>query len=188
MFYFSYGTDLSGDAVLDFCRAHHRSVPRRTNVRPAVLPNHRIQFWRYDSFFSGGVADVTAETGKFVSGSLFEIADSSLETFAKVAGADHAATVEVNPWAGGPPVKALAFFDGRNHAPHVPPSAAYIGRLMDSAVELGLSMMWIMQLQTFAAIGSVARSSPLRLELSDGPRGELPRPERSAARFRVSRP
>jgi hypothetical protein len=172
MLYFAYGTDLSQNAVLDYCRAHKRPVPRRTEIRPAVLTNHRIQFSRHDPFFGGGVAGVVAETGKTVSGALMDISDLGFETLRRLSGEEDPASIHVTPLTGGPPLKAMTFVSAKNHQLHIPPTSAYLDRLINAAVEIGLSMMWVMQLQTFPAIASNTRTSPLRLELSAGPRGE----------------
>ena len=176
MVYFSYGTDLSVHAVLDFCRSTKRPVPRRLNVRPAVLTNHRIHFARHDSFFGGGVADIAVETGKSVSGAMMNISELGLETLRKLSGVSSATTVKVTPLEGGPPIEAVTLFDGQNNQSYVPPTAAYLDRLANAAAELGLSMMWVMHLKTFPSINSPQQRSSLKLEFTRDERvATLPR-------------
>ena len=54
--YFAYGSDLHRDSIADWCRNAERPLPRRENVRPAVLSHHRICFPVHEDFFGGGIA------------------------------------------------------------------------------------------------------------------------------------
>jgi hypothetical protein len=152
--YFAYGSDLHRDAVADWCKHADRPLPRREAVRPAVLTHHRICFPIHETFWQGGIADIVPEPGKSVSGALMEISNHGFETLERMAGRSLAkrTIVRVTPYAGGPPVEAIAFRIGQPDLRHVPPSARYLERLTEAAAEIGLSMMWVMHLQSFPSL------------------------------------
>jgi hypothetical protein len=152
--YFAYGSDLHRDAIADWCKHADRPLPRREDVRPAVLTHHRICFPIHEAFWQGGIADIVPEPGKSVSGALMEISNHGFETLERMAGRSLArrTTVRVTPYAGGPPVEAITFRIGQPDVRHMPPSVRYLERLTEAAAEMGLSMMWVMHLQSFPAL------------------------------------
>jgi hypothetical protein len=152
--YFAYGSDLHRDSIADWCRHADRPLPRRDDVRPAVLTHHRICFPVHEAFWGGGIADVVPEPGKSVSGALMELSSHGLDTLERMAGRCRAqrAIVRVTPYAGGPPVEAITFRIGLPDVRHAPPSALYLKRFTEAAAEVGLSMMWVMHLRSFWSI------------------------------------
>jgi hypothetical protein len=157
--YFAYGSDLHRDSIADWCRNADRPLPRRENVRPAVLSHHRICFPAHEDFWGGGIADIVPAPGKSVSGALMELSSHGLDTLERMAGRTRAqrAIVRVTPYAGGPPVEAITYRIGQPDLGHVPPSARYLDRLMRAGAEIGLSMMWVMHLSSFPAKPMSAR-------------------------------
>ena len=152
--YFAYGSDLHRDSIADWCKHADRPLPRREDVRPAVLTHHRICFPVHEDFWQGGIADIVPEPGKSVSGALMELSSHGLETLERIAGRSRAlrTIVRVTPYAGGPPVEAITFRIGQPDLRHIPPSTRYLDRLTEAAAEIGLSMMWIMHLRSFPAL------------------------------------
>jgi hypothetical protein len=151
--YFAYGSDLHVDSIIDWCRHADRPLPWRNSLRPAVLAHHRICFPTYESFWQGGVADITHQPGKMVSGALMELSRHGLETLQLMAGRSRSqqTKVWVTPYVGGPPVEAIAFRTGLPDICHIPPSRRYLDRLTQAAADVGLSMMWIMHLNSFSS-------------------------------------
>lgn len=152
--YFAYGSDLHRDSIADWCRHADRPLPRRDNLRPAVLSHHRICFPTYEKFWQGGIADIVPAPGKTVSGALMEMSSHGLETLERMAGRSKSQRliVRVTPYAGGPPVEAITFRIGHPDLRHIPPSTRYLDRLKEAAAEIGVSMMWIMHLSSFLSI------------------------------------
>lgn len=176
--YFAYGSDLHRDSIADWCRHADRPLPRREELRPAVLTHHRICFPVHEPFWRGGIADVVPTPGKSVSGALMEMSSHGLETLERMAGRSRAqrAVVRVTPYVGGPPVEAITFRIGQPDLRHMPPSAIYLNRLTEAAAEIGLSMMWVMHLKSFLAIPTSEREEEA---ISAAEAGQLP--------FRLSR-
>jgi hypothetical protein len=152
--YFAYGSDLHRDSIADWCKHADRPVPRREDLRPAVLTHHRICFPIHEDFWRGGIADIVPAPGKSVSGALMEMSSHGLETLERMAGRSRSqrTIVRVTPYTGGPPVEAITFRIGQPDVRHIPPSARYLDRLTEAASEIGLSMMWVMHLQSFWSI------------------------------------
>ena len=167
--YFAYGSDLHRDSIADWCRKADRPLPRREDVRPAVLSHHRICFPVHEDFWGGGIADIVPAPGKSVSGALMELSSHGLETLERMAGRSRAqrTIVRVTPYAGGPPVEAITYRIGQPDVRYIPPSARYLDRLMKGAAEIGLSMMWVMHLQSFSAIPVSPREEELDLAVKD---------------------
>ena len=188
MLYFSYGSDLNQHTVIDFCKHASRPVPRRFEVMPAVLHNHRICFSAADSFFGGGAADVTPQTGKSVSGALMEVSNLGLETLSVMNGNRRKVWVDVKLFSGGRPMTACTFIGTSGYDTNVPPTVAYIQRMTEAAVSLGLSTMWIMHLQTFATNDQLSHNSPLLPEFGKLVRRPMPRRQPARAIVRPSIP
>jgi gamma-glutamylcyclotransferase len=161
--YFAYGSDLHRDSIADWCKLADRPLPRRDDLRPAVLTNHRICFPAHETFWQGGVADIVSAPGKSVSGALMEISAHGLETLERMPGRSRSnrMIVRVTPYAGGPPVEAITFRIGQPDLFHVPPTTLYLERLTEAAAEIGLSMMWVMHLQSFPAIPVAPREEEI---------------------------
>jgi hypothetical protein len=157
--YFAYGSDLNFDSIADWCSHADRPLPRREALRPAVLAHHRLCFPVYDSFWQGGVADIAPQPGKMVSGALMELSGHGLETLERMFGRSRSrrTIVSVTPYAGGPPVEAVTFRIGLPDICHIPPSQRYLHRLAQAASDVGLSMMWVMHLQSFGASATSER-------------------------------
>jgi hypothetical protein len=190
--YFAYGSDLHRDSIADWCRHADRPLPRRDELRPAVLTHHRICFPTHEAFWRGGVADIVPQPGKSVSGALMQISHHGLETLERMAGRSRSqrTLVRVTPYAGGPPVEAITFRIGLPDLRHVPPSARYLERLTAAAAEIGLSMMWVMHLRSFWSIptsvqdqvASSFEAAPIAPRLNRRARA---RPNRSRVLFTV---
>jgi hypothetical protein len=154
--YFAYGSDLNFDSIADWCMHADRPLPRRENLRPAVLAHHRLCFPAYDPFWQSGIADIAQQPGKMVSGALMELSRHGLETLERMAGRSRSqrTMVWVTPYVGGPPVEAITFCIGLPDINFIPPSERYLHRLTQAAAEVGLSMMWVMHLQSFRTIAA----------------------------------
>jgi gamma-glutamylcyclotransferase (GGCT)/AIG2-like uncharacterized protein YtfP len=181
MLYFAYGSDLNWQALLDWGKANGQFIPPRSDPHPAVLANHRLCFPVYDAFWHGGVADVVPETGKSVSGALYEVNEVTLNILDRIAGrcsdrhgreAGHRqrSTIKVNLYHGGRSMDAFVYRLRKPEHVHVPPTERYLERLAEAAWKLGLSAMWIMHLRSFAtrlpeppAAADVLRTAIIRL-------------------------
>jgi hypothetical protein len=186
--YFAYGSDLHRDSIADWCRFADRPLPRRDNLRPAVLSHHRICFPVYEPFWKCGIADIVPSPGKTVSGALMELSSHGLETLERMSARwrGRRLIVRVTPYEGGPPVEAITFRIGGSDLRYVPPSQRYLNRLTEAAAEVGLSMMWVMHLRSFWAIpDSEAEQELAAAELCQPAirpaRRARPRPNRTAA-------
>jgi hypothetical protein len=185
--YFAYGSDLHRDAIADWCRHADRPLPRRDDLRPAVLTHHRICFPVHEPFWRGGIADIVHQPGKSVSGALMELSSHGLETLERMPGRSRAqrTIVRVTPYEGGPPVEAITFRVGFPDLRYFPPSTLYLRRLAEAAAEIGLSMMWVMHLESFAAIPASERDevmgSPVEVRqiFARPSRRARPRPNRA---------
>jgi len=185
--YFAYGSDLHHDSIADWCKHADRPLPRRDDLRPAVLTHHRICFPVHEPFWRGGIADIVPAPGKSVSGALMEMSSYGLETLERMPGRSrlHRAIVRVTPYTGGPPVEAITFRIGQPDLRHIPPTQRYLDRLKEAAAEIGVSMMWIMHLESFPALPTSVREEEMNAaaqirQLPFRPsRRARPRPNRS---------
>lgn len=159
MWYFAYGTDLNPRSVAELCRESGLRAPAREVVRAAVLPNFRLCFPTFQTRWAGGVADIAEAFGKSVYGGLIEITPDELETLATIndrrldpygreVGMRTLVSVRAETIAGQTPVEAWTFRRVRPEYRHVPPSRHYVDRLVDAAVALRLSAMWVMFLRS----------------------------------------
>lgn len=161
--YFAYGSDLHRDAIADWCRHADRPLPRREDLRPAVLTHHRICFPTHESFWQGGVADIVPAPGKSVSGALMEMSAHGLDTLERMPGRSRSSRVivRVTAYAGGPPIEAITYRIGQPDVLHIPPAIRYLDRLTEVAAEIGLSMMWVMHLKSFPSLPMSSRSEEM---------------------------
>lgn len=163
MYYFAYGHDLNWRSVAEWCDRHGvRANLPRVEARAAVLQNYRIAFAQYDEYWNGGVADVVPEPGKSVAGGLISIAPRTLELLEQLhnrvldfngreIGRSQLIDVNVNPYRGGERISAVTFRRSSFEDGHVPPTSQYIDRMVEAALDLDLSAMWVMQLRSFVS-------------------------------------
>ena len=165
--YFAYGSDLNFDSIADWCVHADRPLPRRENLRPAVLAHHRLCFPAYDPFWQSGVADIAQQPGKMVSGALMELSRHGLQTLEHMGDRSRSqrTTVWVTPYVGGPPIEAITFRSVLPDISFIPPSQRYLHRLTQAAADVGLSMMWVMHLQSFSAIAPTRQDEAIECSL-----------------------
>jgi hypothetical protein len=181
VWYFAYGSDLHRHALADFCKLAGRPIPRREEVRPAVLPNHRLAFSSFDPVWNGGAADILRAPGKSVSGLLMQLSPHGLETLDRLAGRTHDRSnretgrrrrmkVKVSAYGTEPAIEAIAYQVVHPDDHHIPPTRQYMDRLIEAAVESGLSTMWVMYLRSFAVREPAVRYVPPELPMVAPPR------------------
>ncbi len=179
--YFAYGSDLHRHALADWCKHTHRPIPRREELRPAVLANHRLAFSHFDPFWNGGTADILAAPGKSVSGVLMQISTHGLDTLDRLAGRSHDRSnreigarrrikVQVSSYGTQPPIEAIAHQVIHPDDHHIPPTRLYMNRLIEAAVESGLSTMWVMYLRSFEVREPAVRYEAPELPMVAPPR------------------
>lgn len=155
MLYFSYGHDLNYRSVVEWCDLNGVRAPLPKAMTPGVASNHRLAFPVYDDYWLGGVAALIPEPGKRVSGGLLEVSDDVIELLGRLNASDRRASrlvpVPVTPYKGGKPVRAFTFVPTRPEEGHVPPTRLYVDRLVEAALELDLSAMWVMHLRSIVA-------------------------------------
>jgi hypothetical protein len=162
MWYFAYGSDLSNESLMDWSKSNGQFVPPRGVPQPAVLVNHRLCFPAFEEFWRGGVADAVPEAGKSVGGALFRITASTLRLLDQMAGRTQSKhgteqgirqrqLMEVKPYNSNTAVEANVYRLRASEPVHVPPTELYLKRMADAAWQVGLSAMWIMQLDSFAS-------------------------------------
>jgi hypothetical protein len=159
MWYFAYGTDLNATSMRELCREEGLRPIQRKQTLAGVLPNFRLCFPFFHPRWGGGVADLAEGFGKQVYGALIELDDSELpileringrrlDGYGREVGSHRLVQVRAETIRGGTPVEALAFRRVRPEYRHVPPSRFYLNRMIDAAIELGLSAMWVMYLRS----------------------------------------
>jgi len=130
-------------------------------ARPAVLDNYRLCFPIYSEYWGGGIADIVYDPGKYVAGALFDLTeadmsvldlkvDRRLDDAGREIGTYKRIEVTVNPLDRGQPVVAVAYQGTNPERYHIPPTQHYMDLVIQGAYALGLSMMWIAYLQSFA--------------------------------------
>lgn len=161
MWYFAYGSNLNTRAVAEWCRHFGHRPPAMKHARPAVLDNYRLCFPIYSDYWGGGTADIVYDPGKYVAGALFDLGeadmrildlkvDRRLDAAGQEVGAYKRIEVKVTPLDGGGAVAAVSYQGTNPDRFHVPPTRHYMDLLVQGAYALGLSMMWIAYLQSFA--------------------------------------
>jgi gamma-glutamylcyclotransferase len=126
--YFAYGSNMAPDVMARLC-------PRHRYLGPARLHDHRLAFTRRSVRTGTGVADVVPAPGHTVWGALYEIGDDELAAIDKKEGYDWAytrVTLPVRP-ADGPERPAVVYTVAAKQTPEVPPSPAYLARIIAAA-------------------------------------------------------
>jgi hypothetical protein len=160
MWYFAYGSNLNSRAVGEWCRHFVHRAPTLKSGRAAILDNYRLGFSIYSEYWGGGIADIVYDPGKYVSGALFDIAESDLAVLdlkvgrkleaGKEVGLYRRIEVKVAPLGKGEPVQAVTYQGTSSDRYHIPPTKHYMDLLIQGAYSYGLSMMWISYLQSFS--------------------------------------
>jgi cation transport regulator ChaC len=160
MWYFAYGSNLNSRAVSEWCRHFGHRAPNLKPGRPAVLDNYRLGFSIYSEYWGGGIADIVYDPGKYVSGVLFDLAESDLAVLdlkvarklegGKETGIYRRIDVRIAPLGKGEPVQAVTYQGTSAERYHIPPTQHYMDLVIQGAYSYGLSMMWISYLQSFS--------------------------------------
>jgi hypothetical protein len=155
MLYFSYGHDLNERSILEWFDQAGVRAPRFKSMTPAIARNYRLAFPVYSAYWQGGVAGLIAEPGKRVPGGLLDLSPQLLELLGEFhsvqTGLYRRAEVLVTPYArAGKPLRAATFVPAIPEDGHVPPTRLYVDRLVEAALELDLSAMWVMHLRSVA--------------------------------------
>jgi len=161
MWYFAYGHDMNWRSISEWADQHSLRPPvLRAQGRAAVLSNYRLAFPRYDEYWGGGVADIIEEPGKSVFGALVHISvpvfklleclhDRRVDERGREIGTSSLIDVSVSPYRGGDRIAAVAMKYKGVERGTVPPARQYISRIVESALDLDLSALWVMQLRSF---------------------------------------
>jgi len=163
MWYFAYGHDMNWRSIAEWSDQFSLRAPLfRSQGRSAVLQHYRLAFPRYEEYWGGGVADIIEEPGKSVFGALIHISvptfklleqmhDRRTDEHGREIGRSQMIDVAVTPYAGGEPIAAVAMQSTEIERGTVPPTRQYISRMVESALELDLSALWVMQLRSFVS-------------------------------------
>ena len=161
MWYFAYAHDMNWRSIAEWADQNSLRPPvLRSQGKAAVLSNYRLAFPRYDEQWGGGVADIIEEPGKQVFGSLVHISvpvfkllervhDRRVDDKGREIGRTKLIDVSVTPYKGGERIAAVAMKSMDVERGTVPPTRQYIARMVESALELDLSALWVMQLRSF---------------------------------------
>lgn len=144
------------------------------SVCAGVLRNHRLCFPVFSALSAGGAANIAAEPGKFVAGSLYEVGPGTMAVLDQIAQV-HAAELGVKRVVrrevvveasarpsndgGLAPLRTITAVRSVVHElviaerTHVPPSDELVTELIRSACRLGHSELWIAQLQSLSPGG-----------------------------------
>ena len=157
MLYFAYGSNLNAAAVADWSRYVGIKPPVLREPTAAVLENYRLGFPVYSDYWGGGVADVSADPGKTVMGALWDVSEADLDKLERksVDGlaegtGSRRIEVDVRPFLNGPARRAVVFTSTTKQGLDVPPTETYLQTVVAGAYDVGLSMMWISYLKSFA--------------------------------------
>lgn len=160
MWYFAYGSNLNARAVAEWCRHFGHRAPALKTGRPAVLDNYRLCFPIFSEYWSGGIADIAYDPGKYVAGALFDLSEVDLKVLdlkvgrkldgEKETGVYRRLEVKVSPLGKGEPVQAMTYQGVNIEKYHIPPTQHYMELVIQGAYGFGLSMMWIAYLQSFS--------------------------------------
>jgi hypothetical protein len=161
MWYFAYGHDMNWRSIAEWADQNSLRPPvLRSQGRAAVLSNYRLAFPRYDEQWGGGVADIIDEPGKQVFGALVHISvavfkvmermyDRRTDERGREIGTSKLIDVTVTPYRGGDRIAAVAIKYNDYERGTVPPTKQYISRMVESALDLDLSALWVMQVRSF---------------------------------------
>jgi hypothetical protein len=144
--YFAYGRNMSASAIDAAC-------PGNRFLGVAELRDHRLAFTRRSARTGTGVADILAAPGQSVWGTLYRLAGGEVELAAldEKEGRDWAyERRDVQALLGDEAHDAVAYAVVTPDAPHVPPSAEYLGVLIEGARERHLPIDYVNRL---AALG-----------------------------------
>lgn len=161
MLYFAYAQDLNPKSIEDWFEHHRLRQPVRRLYRPAALANHRIGFWNWNEYWQSSVAGIHPAPGKRVYGALIDLPLSLITELGRMNGFTRDGDVpargplihvDVTPFDERSPVRAVTYrrLDGAREP--LPPTPAYLSRLLEAVHRRGLSDGWMMHLQTFNAI------------------------------------
>ena len=127
--YFAYGSNLSRSQMQDRC-------PGSRIFRSGCLEGYRIDFPRFSSGWSGGVADVVKSEGAEVWGVVYEITDSDLKKLDKYEGYPHVYTrFQTTIRTGDAEKEGVWTYTVREKAGFIPPNQNYLGILKNACVE-----------------------------------------------------
>jgi hypothetical protein len=161
MWYFAYGHDMNWRSIAEWADQNSLRPPvLRSHGKAAVLSNYRLAFPRYDEQWGGGVADIIEEPGKQVFGALVHVSvpvfklleylhDRRVDEKGREIGTSKLIDVAVSPYRGGDRIAAVAMKYNDYERGTVPPTRHYIARMVESALDLDLSALWVMQLRSF---------------------------------------
>ena len=184
MWYFAYGHDMNWRSIAEWSDEYGLRAPLfRSQGKAAVLQHFRLAFARYHEYWGGGVADIIEEPGKSVFGSLVHISvptfklleqmhDRRTDERGQEIGSSRLIDVAVTPYRGGDPIAAVAMQSTDVERGTVPPTRQYISRMVESALELDLSALWVMQLRSFV---SWNESAIQEIEATKEPAARAPR-------------
>jgi hypothetical protein len=176
MWYFAYGHDMNWRSIAEWADQNSLRPPvLRSQGRAAVLQSYRLAFPRYDEQWNGGVADIIEEPGKQVFGSLVHVSvpvfkmlermhERRVDERGREIGRTRLIDVSVTPSAGGERIAAVAMKSMEVERGTVPPARQYIARMVESALELDLSALWVMQLRSFGMWNESEIENEARLE------------------------
>jgi hypothetical protein len=163
MWYFAYGHDMNWRSIAEWSDRYSLRPPLfRSQGLAGVLNHYRLAFPRYDEYWGGGVADIIEEPGKSVFGALIHISvptfklleqmhDRRTDERGREIGTSQLIDVAVTPYRGGDPIAAVAMQGMTVERGTVPPTRQYVSRMVESALELDLSALWVMQLRSFVS-------------------------------------
>lgn len=145
--YFAYGSNMD-DELMQACCAAHRFVG------VARLDNHRLAFTRRSVRTGMGVADVIFDPGQTVWGVLYELDREGLRALDRKEGNGWAYERQhrrVQLLADGSEHDAITYTVLHKEAQEVPPSRAYLERLITAARRRGLPEPYIATLTARSA-------------------------------------
>lgn len=161
MWYFAYGSNLNSQAVTEWCRHFGHRPPGMKLGKAAVLDNYRLCFPIFSEYWSGGIADIVYDPGKYVAGAVFEVTEAELavldmkvqrktDSSGKELGVYRRIEVKVAPLGRGEAVTAVTYQGLNTDRYSIPPTQHYMDSVIQGAYGYGLSMMWIAYLQSFS--------------------------------------
>jgi hypothetical protein len=160
MLYFSYAHDLNYRSLVEWHDLRGLCAPLPKPMKSVIATNFRLAFPVFSGYWQGGAAGLIAEPGKRVPGGLVEVTREHLDMLGEFnertndpltgreRGAFRLTDIAVTPYGGGKPIRAATFVPAAPEQGHVPPTRLYIDRLVEAALELDLSVMWVMHLRS----------------------------------------
>jgi cation transport regulator ChaC len=143
VWYFAYGSNMDAGQMMD------RRV-RFTEARRAMIRDHALVFNRYSTTWGAGVADIVPQHGEVVEGVLYQVTEAGLKSLDRYEGVDRGlyrrAAVRVED-AEGRTYDAVCYQIVDKASVSVPPSVAYLTKLVKGAEAFGLSPAYIQKLR-----------------------------------------